>query len=358
MTINNGVGDVSTTTFKYIAPTQTTTYTLTATNAGGTVTANATVTVAGSTVITPPVVNTFASAPSTINAGQAAVLSWAVTGATAVNLNNGIGNVSNNSSQSVSPAQTTTYTLTASNSAGSTVANVTVTVTPAIPPPAAPTIIDAIAKSPAEVDLAWATDVSGVAGYQISRNGSVIGTVPNTGFTYADTTVSPATTYTYVVRAYNASNNYSSPTNTVQVSTPAASTTPSCPAATTNSFAACYYANTTLSGSTVFTNVVSQLNLDWLSGFPSSGAPVVPNDFSVRWQGIFSFAQGPYTFDVIASDGIRLYIDGNKVLDSWKNQPPSETLLTLTPGQGSHALTVEFYDQTGSPTAHVSWQQN
>src|SRR5207245_2168972 len=45
VTLDNGVGDVSNTTFKSVAPSSTVTYTLTASNGGGTVTAKTTVTV-------------------------------------------------------------------------------------------------------------------------------------------------------------------------------------------------------------------------------------------------------------------------------------------------------------------------
>lgn len=75
-----------------------------------------------------PVVTTFAVNPAVISAGQNAVLGWVVTGAQAVNIDNGIGAVLLNGTTSVVPFSTTTYTLTAVNQSGSTTATVTVAV--------------------------------------------------------------------------------------------------------------------------------------------------------------------------------------------------------------------------------------
>ena len=85
-----------------------------------------------------PVV-TFTSAPATINPGDAAALTWNVTGANTVSIDHGIGSVQPSGNEQVKPQATTTYTLTASGAGGTTTAQVTVTVS-APPPPAAPTI--------------------------------------------------------------------------------------------------------------------------------------------------------------------------------------------------------------------------
>jgi peptidoglycan hydrolase-like protein with peptidoglycan-binding domain len=77
-----------------------------------------------------PTINSLSANPSSITAGQSSLLSWTVTNASTTSLDNGIGNVSNETSTSVSPSQTTTYTLTAANGSGSsTTAQATVTVT-------------------------------------------------------------------------------------------------------------------------------------------------------------------------------------------------------------------------------------
>ena len=124
LSIDNGVGDVTGTTSKVVSPTTTTTYTLTATGAGGgPVTATATVTVGSG-----PVISSFTASPASINAGQSSTLSWTVTGATTLSIDNGVGDVTGTTSKVVSPTTTTTYTLTATAGGSSVVATATVRV--------------------------------------------------------------------------------------------------------------------------------------------------------------------------------------------------------------------------------------
>jgi len=126
LTINNGVGDVTGSNSVTVSPSATTTYQLVATNATGngpsTAAVIALVTV---TVVPTPVITNFAATPSTISNGQSSTLSWAVSGATSLSIDNGIGDVTTKPSVSVSPTTTTTYTLTANNTVGSFTATAT-----------------------------------------------------------------------------------------------------------------------------------------------------------------------------------------------------------------------------------------
>jgi hypothetical protein len=90
--------------------------------------------------------------------------------------------------------------------------------------PSAPTNLTATAPSSTRADLSWgaSTDNIGVTGYEIFRSGAPLTTVTGTG--YADTTVSPGTTYTYQVRARDAAGNRSAFSNSANVTTPASTT--------------------------------------------------------------------------------------------------------------------------------------
>jgi uncharacterized protein YkwD len=308
-----------------------------------------------------PTVTSFLGTPSSIVAGQSATLSWSVAGATSVTITGGIGTVSSTGSQLVAPAQTTTYTLTASNSAGSATAQVTVSVT-AVPtvdntPPSVPTLTSAVAKSATEVDLSWAasTDNVGVAGYQVLRNGSVIGSTAASTLSMADTTVVPGTSYTYAVRAFDAAGNYSAASNTIRVTAPGLPVSGQvCPPPASGAFTGCYYSNTTLSGNPVLVRTDAQINFDW--GFSQPAASVPAGPYSVRWQGDFSLTAGMYTFTAMTSDGMRVYIDGNLILDRWYDQPAYIYNVRQTLSAGTHRIVVEYYDNTGYATAHLSWQ--
>lgn len=79
----------------------------------------------------PPVIYAFQATPPAITAGGTSTLSWSVTGAATLAIDQGIGPVTGLATWSVSPAGTTTYTLTAANAGGSVSSPVTVTVSPA-----------------------------------------------------------------------------------------------------------------------------------------------------------------------------------------------------------------------------------
>jgi hypothetical protein len=309
-----------------------------------------------------PVISSFLSTPANVTSGNPATLAWNVSGATSVSIDNGMGDVTNRSSITAYPAQTTNYTLTASNSSGSSTAIATVTVTASMvdtQPPTVPTLISATAIGPTEVDLAWlgSSDNIGVAGYQITRNGSVVGSVPGTALAWNDTTVSAGATYIYTIKAYDAAGNYSVASNGVQVTTPTAPQLPgACPAPATNAFTGCYYSNQTLSGNPAYSRTDSQINFYW--GNQSPDPSLQPLNFSIRWQGNFTFSQGTYTFSAVTSDGMRLYIDGNLILNAWSDQPPDSYTVTQTVSQGSHLIVVEYYEKEGGAIAQVFWRSS
>ena len=76
----------------------------------------------------PPAVISFSASPTTINSGDTAVLTWNVTNASSVSIDQGVGKVGAQGSQNVKPQTTTTYTLTAIGTGGPVTATATVTV--------------------------------------------------------------------------------------------------------------------------------------------------------------------------------------------------------------------------------------
>jgi DNA-binding beta-propeller fold protein YncE len=97
--------------------------------------------------------------------------------------------------------------------------------TPDTSPPTQPTGLGATAVGPTQVDLSWtaSTDNVGVAGYTIRRNGTVIANTGTTATSYSDTALSPSTTYTYTVDAYDAEGNHSPPSTSASATTTSSS---------------------------------------------------------------------------------------------------------------------------------------
>jgi hypothetical protein len=180
-----------------------------------------------------PAISSFTATPSTASAGQPVSLAWAVSGASSLSIDQGIGDVTGKTSVVVTPGATTTYTLTAS-SAGGAAANSTVTVNVSgggtggggqTQAPTPPTLVSAIASSATEVDLTWtaSTSTAGIGSYQVLRNGSPVASVPASMLTWADKTVVTNSSYTYTVKAFDVAGNGSAPSNSIQVTTPASS---------------------------------------------------------------------------------------------------------------------------------------
>lgn len=77
-----------------------------------------------------PVIASFASDPAMVNAGQNFALTWSVTGATSISIDQGIGDVTGSSSRMASSPAGITYTLTATGAGGTRTATATVIVAP------------------------------------------------------------------------------------------------------------------------------------------------------------------------------------------------------------------------------------
>ena len=181
-----------------VSPVITTTYTITATNDSGTSTDSVTV-----TVNNLPTIDSFITDLATITEGDTATLSWAVTNADSISINQGIGTVIASGTQAVTPSVTTTYTLTATNIYGSRNSNVTIIVNEL------PTV--SISAMPVSISdgesaiLFWNTTNTDSASIDQGL-GDVTGTTLHS--------VSPAATTTYTITA---TNTYGSRTDSVTV---------------------------------------------------------------------------------------------------------------------------------------------
>ena len=179
-----------------VSPTQTTTYTLTATGPGGPVTQTVTVQVGAAPAGNPQILR-FAASPISIAPGGQSTLSWTTTGATTVTIS-GVGSVTANGSTTVSPAQTTTYTLTATSADGKSVtAPVTVTVTAGTVPQVLQFVANpAIINPGSSSQLCW--QVNGATSITIAPG---VGSNLNANDCVA---VSPNSSTTYTLTATNA----------------------------------------------------------------------------------------------------------------------------------------------------------
>jgi hypothetical protein len=163
VTITPDIGAVATNGTIIVNPSQTTTYSFTASSPGGTVTNTATVVVGNLSL---------SASPDTISRiGESSILSWETTGFDTCTIDQNIGSVPLNGSITVSPTDTKTYSLTCSNATGDQTANATVGYNSLLP------VISNFSANPATIlrygsaTLSW--DTSGGLSATIQPLGSV-----------------------------------------------------------------------------------------------------------------------------------------------------------------------------------------
>ena len=64
---------------------------------------------------------------------------------------------------------------------------------------------------------------------------------------------------------------------------------------------------------------------------------------------------GAYRFTATSDDGIRVYVDGQLIIDRWRVQSAQTTTVDHTLQAGHHQVIVEYFEQTGLALARVSW---
>lgn len=115
-----------------------------------------------------------------------------------------------------------------------------------------------------------------------------------------------------------------------------------------------YFNNATLSGSPVLVRSDGNINFDW--GWESPAAGLERDNFSVRWSGTFPFEAGRYRFTTTSDDGVRLYVDDQRIIDAWRPMRGSRYGY-VTLAKGDHSVRVEYFERSQAAMARVTWQQ-
>ena len=179
-------------------------------------------TTASSADTTPPSVPTNVAVVSTTS--SSIKISWTastdnvgVTGYKIYRNGSLAGNTSSTSftDSGLTPSTTYNYTVAAYDAAGNNSAqsspalSATTSASADTTPPSVPTNVALVTATSSSIKISWtaSTDNVGVSGYKIYRNGTVAGN--STSTTYTDSGLTPSTTYSYTVAAYDAAGNTS-----------------------------------------------------------------------------------------------------------------------------------------------------
>jgi Glycosyl hydrolases family 31 TIM-barrel domain/PA14 domain/Domain of unknown function (DUF5110)/Glycosyl hydrolase family 31 C-terminal domain len=118
-----------------------------------------------------------------------------------------------------------------------------------------------------------------------------------------------------------------------------------------------YFANEDLSGSPAFARTDANIDFDWINRSP---APHFPHtNFSARWAGSIEVPApvGNVKLATLEDDGVRVWIDGNEVIDAWgpHDSAASEASAVLTAG-APHQIRVEFQQLGGGARLKLQWE--
>ncbi|WP_405536087.1 PA14 domain-containing protein [Streptomyces sp. NBC_00075] len=136
------------------------------------------------------------------------------------------------------------------------------------------------------------------------------------------------------------------------VAAPAASAAGTC---NSPSFKRQFFANTAFSGTPKRTDCDAAVAENWGAKSPAPGLP--KDNFSVRWTVTRDFGSGgPFALPVAAQDGVRVYLDGKRKVDVWKNVSATvRKTVNLTIPSGKHTLRIDYVAWTGNANVNFAY---
>jgi hypothetical protein len=200
---------------------------------------------------------------------------------------------------------------------------------------------------------AWASDNLGLAGVQFRVDGTPIGPESTTDpYRVSFSTFAfPNGTHTLTAVARDRAGNTASADVVVNIHNDAHAT---CPEVGTDAFAGCYYAGPDLADLRLVRGS-GTIDFNWGHSPPLEG--VSSDHFSALWQGTFTFNPGEYSFEVLADDHARLFIDGELVVNAWDERFEQPITVNRRMTAGTHFLRVEFRNREEAARARVAWRQ-
>ena len=116
-----------------------------------------------------------------------------------------------------------------------------------------------------------------------------------------------------------------------------------------------YFKNKDLQGKPDLVRIDKGINFEWAMGSPDPGIP--PDEFSARWTGkLVPKQSGIYNVGFSSDDGVRLFVDGKLLIDSWFDRGATLDVATLKLEAGrQYDLRIEYYENGGWAYANLVW---
>ncbi len=99
----------------------------------------------------------------------------------------------------------------------------------------------------------------------------------------------------------------------------------------------------------------ARIDFNWGSGSPDPS--VGADTFSVRWTGqVRAQYSEVYTFTANTDDGVRLWINGELIIDQWHDRGPTESSGSISLQAGCwYPIRMEYYENGGGAAAQLFW---
>jgi len=113
-----------------------------------------------------------------------------------------------------------------------------------------------------------------------------------------------------------------------------------------------YFPNTGLSGEPVLTRCEEgPIDRYWMTDSPDPRLPV--DGFSARWTASVPFAAGTARFVTFTDDGVRVFVNGQRVIDNWTPHGITMDVAELPLASGNHTVRMEYFEAGGEGLAQL-----
>src|SRR5580658_4929080 len=117
-----------------------------------------------------------------------------------------------------------------------------------------------------------------------------------------------------------------------------------------------YYDNMTLEGNPTGTRIDGPIDFNW-DGTTGPIPGIGPDQFSVRWTGqIQPTVTQTYTFTTISNDGVRLWVNGDELINHWNSHPSDVDSGSISLLAGEHYnIEMDYFQNQLTATAVLEW---
>jgi len=110
-----------------------------------------------------------------------------------------------------------------------------------------------------------------------------------------------------------------------------------------------------LEGEPAYSRTDARVEFEWDNGCPTAA---LPNDFwGARWTGSVGPFDQPVRLATVADDGVRLWVEGEKVIDDWTGHPPKLNMANLPMEAGRVAdIRLEYFEAVAGAMCKLGYR--